>query len=188
MQGLRCCSEYSFDQTSTGRESIFTPPSRVKNALAFLHKVFTNLFEQWRLIFNLRGVVARLCFLGVSHPSSVSTRLFCAKLRAVTPCNNVRKSSALAREECVKIRKPFVCSMICLVIVALTSAAAFADTIRLRDGSVLKGKVVSYSNRKFTIVVYIGGSSSQHLIPVEEIESVEFDSSDVGTVSRADPQ
>jgi hypothetical protein len=71
---------------------------------------------------------------------------------------------------------------------SLISAVAFADTIRLKDGSVLKGKVISYSQRKFTIVVYIGGSSSQHVIPVEEIESVEFDSSDVGTVSRAEPQ
>jgi len=86
----------------------------------------------------------------------------------------------------VKIRKPFPHLVICLAVVLLTSAAAFADTIRLRDGSVLRGKVVSYSQRKFTIVVYIGGTSSQHVIPVEEIESVEFDSSDVGTGTRAD--
>jgi hypothetical protein len=87
----------------------------------------------------------------------------------------------------VKIRKPILHLVICLAVVLLTNAAAFADTIRLRDGSVLKGKVVSYGQRKFTIVVYIGGASSQHVIPVEEIESVEFDSSDVGTVSRAEP-
>ncbi|MGH9938400.1 MAG: hypothetical protein ACREAM_19335 [Blastocatellia bacterium] len=87
----------------------------------------------------------------------------------------------------MKIRKPFLHLVICLAVVSLVSAAAFADTIRLRDGSVLKGKVVSYSQRKFTIVVYIGGSSSQHVIPIEEIDSVEFDSSDVGAVSRAEP-
>jgi hypothetical protein len=87
----------------------------------------------------------------------------------------------------VKIRKPFVCSFICLAIVLLINAVAFADTIRLRDGSVLKGKVISYSQRKFTIVVYIGGSSSQHVIPVEDVESVEFDASDAGVVSRAEP-
>ena len=76
--------------------------------------------------------------------------------------------------------------VICLAVMLLTSAAALADTIRLRDGSVLKGKVVSYSQRKFTIVVYIGGASSQHVIPVEEIDSVEFDSGDTGTLGRAD--
>jgi hypothetical protein len=87
----------------------------------------------------------------------------------------------------VKIRKPFICSFICLVIVLLINAAAFADTIRLKDGSVLKGKVISYSQRKFTIMVYIGGSSSQHVIPVEDVESVEFDAGDTGVVSRAEP-
>ncbi|HKQ72932.1 MAG TPA: hypothetical protein VJ810_04335 [Blastocatellia bacterium] len=86
----------------------------------------------------------------------------------------------------MKIRKPFLQLVICLAVVLLTNVAVFADTIKLRDGSVLKGKVVSYTQRKFTIVVYIGGTSSQHVIAVEEIESVEFDSSDVGTVSRAD--
>jgi hypothetical protein len=86
----------------------------------------------------------------------------------------------------VKIRKPFLHLVICLAVVLLTSAVALADTIRLRDGTVLKGKVISYGQRKFTIVVYIGGSSSQHVIPIEEVESVEFDSGDAATVSRAD--
>jgi hypothetical protein len=66
--------------------------------------------------------------------------------------------------------------------------AAFADTIKLRDGSVLKGKVISYNQRKFTILVYIGSSSSQHIISVDDIESVEFDSSDAGAVSRVESQ
>jgi hypothetical protein len=88
----------------------------------------------------------------------------------------------------VKIRKPFICSVVCFVIVLLVSAAAFADTIRLKDGSVLKGKVISYNQRKFTIVVYIGSSSSQHVISVEDIESVEFDSGDAGAVSRVESQ
>ncbi len=86
----------------------------------------------------------------------------------------------------MKIRKPLHVLVICLAVVLLTNASAFADTIRLKDGSVLKGKVVSYSQRKFTIVVYIGGTSSQHVIPIEDIDSVEFDSSDGGTVSRVD--
>lgn len=39
---------YSFDLKPTGKRSIFTRPSRVKNPLAFLHGVFTNLFgERW---------------------------------------------------------------------------------------------------------------------------------------------
>jgi hypothetical protein len=72
--------------------------------------------------------------------------------------------------------------------VSWIGAVAYADTIRLKDGSVLKGKVVSYSQRKFTIVVYIGGSSSQHVISADEIDSVEFDSSDAGALGRVESQ
>lgn len=87
----------------------------------------------------------------------------------------------------MKIRKPVFSLIVCLAYVSLIGSATLADTIKLRDGSVLKGKVVSYTQRKFTIEVYIGGAVSQHVIPVEEVETVEFDPSDVGTVSRAEP-
>jgi len=87
----------------------------------------------------------------------------------------------------VKIRKPVFSLVICLVVVSLIGSAAIADTVKLRDGSILKGKVVSYTQRKFTIEVYIGGAVSQHVVPVEEVESVEFDPSDAGAVSRAEP-
>ena len=85
----------------------------------------------------------------------------------------------------MNIRKLITRSLICLVILFLTGAISLADTIRLKDGSVLKGKVISYNQRKFTIIVYIGGTSSQHVIPVEEIESVEFDASDTTSSGRS---
>lgn len=66
-------------------------------------------------------------------------------------------------------------ALICLGILMLVGLNGLADVIKLKDGSVLKGKVVSYSQRRFTIVVYIGGSTSQHVISVDEVESVEFD-------------
>jgi hypothetical protein len=87
----------------------------------------------------------------------------------------------------VKIRKPFVSLVVCLAVVSLIGSSAIADTVKLRDGSVLKGKVVSYTQRKFTIEVYIGGAISQHVVPVEEVESVEFDQSGQGAISRAEP-
>jgi hypothetical protein len=87
----------------------------------------------------------------------------------------------------VKIKKPFVSLVICLAVVSLIGSSALADTVKLRDGSVLKGKVVSYTQRKFTIEVYIGGAISQHVVPVEEVESVEFDQSGQGAISRAEP-
>ena len=99
---------------------------------------------------------------------------FCDKLRPFKPLQN--KIQFSHREVGVKIRRTLLSPLICLVVLSLFAIAAFADTVKLRDGSVLKGKVVSYAQGKFTIVVYIGGSSSQHIIPAEEIDSVEFDS------------
>ena len=87
----------------------------------------------------------------------------------------------------MKIRKPVASLVICLAVVSLIGSSTLADTVKLRDGSVLKGKVVSYNQRKFTIEVYIGGAISQHVVPVEEVESVEFDQSDQGAISRAEP-
>ena len=87
----------------------------------------------------------------------------------------------------MKIRKPVVSLIICLAAVSLIGSSSLADTVKLRDGSILKGKVVSYTQRKFTIEVYIGGAISQHVVPVEEVESVEFDQSDQGAISRAEP-
>ena len=78
----------------------------------------------------------------------------------------------------MKIRKTLLSLLICFAALLLLGIAALADTVKLRDGSVLKGKVVSYGQGKFTIVVYIGGKPSQHVIPAEEIESVEFEGSD----------
>ncbi|HKQ90744.1 MAG TPA: hypothetical protein VJZ77_08680 [Blastocatellia bacterium] len=87
----------------------------------------------------------------------------------------------------MKLRKPVVSLIICLAAVSLIGSSSLADTVKLRDGSVLKGKVVSYTQRKFTIEVYIGGAISQHVVPVEEVESVEFDQSGQGAISRAEP-
>jgi hypothetical protein len=87
----------------------------------------------------------------------------------------------------VKIRKPHFSLVICVVVVALIGSAAIADTVKLKDGSVLKGKVVSYVQGKFTIEVSIGGAISQHVVPVDEVESVEFDPGNVGAINRAEP-
>jgi hypothetical protein len=69
--------------------------------------------------------------------------------------------------------KTFLAAALCLFVV---SSSTLADTIRLKDGSVFKGKVTGYNQKKFTITIYVGSSASQHVIPVEDIESIEFDS------------
>jgi hypothetical protein len=82
-----------------------------------------------------------------------------------------------------------LCVSTCLVagLWLFGSTNALADTIKLKDGSVYKGKVTSYNQRKFIIIIYVGSSSSQHAIPVDEIESVEFDANDTGAPRAGSP-
>src|SRR5581483_10496840 len=79
--------------------------------------------------------------------------------------------------------------LLCLVALfwLLGPINALADTIKLKDGSVFKGKVTGYNQRKFTIIIYVGSSSSQHVIPVDEVESVEFDANDTGAPRAGGP-
>ena len=71
----------------------------------------------------------------------------------------------------------------------------FADTIRLKDGSVIRGKVIGFKDQQFTIL--IGGSAKgrrgQTTVYVEDVESIEFDATsgpsatDDGTMARNNP-
>jgi hypothetical protein len=83
--------------------------------------------------------------------------------------------SRFPREVGMNFRKSIIKTLLCLVLIFFVGFAAFGDTIKLKDGSVLKGKVVSYGQGKFTIIVYIGGTPSRYVLSVDEIDSVEFD-------------
>ncbi len=79
--------------------------------------------------------------------------------------------------------KTFLAAALCLFV---ASSSTLADTIRLKDGSVFKGKVTGYNQKKFTITIYVGSSASQHVIPLDDIESIEFDS-ETGAPAAARP-
>jgi hypothetical protein len=51
-----------------------------------------------------------------------------------------------------------------------------ADTIRLKDGSIIKGKIISFGEGKFTIVIGDGARQRQMNFFADEVESIEFDS------------
>lgn len=55
---------------------------------------------------------------------------------------------------------------------------AIADTVRLKDGSVIRGQVIGFKDQQFTILIGTGakGRRSRTTIYVEDIESIEFDS------------
>ena len=58
---------------------------------------------------------------------------------------------------------------------------ALADTIRLKDGSVLHGQVVGFKDQQFTILLGSGarGRKSRITVYMEDVESIDFDSTGV---------
>ncbi len=62
---------------------------------------------------------------------------------------------------------------------------SLADTIRLKDGSIIRGQVVGFKDQQFTVLIGSGaqGRRSRTLIYVEDVESIEFDSATTSAVS-----
>lgn len=75
--------------------------------------------------------------------------------------------------------KKFFFRFLLMVALALgLSLTAFADTIRLKNGSVIRGQIVSFKNEQFTIVVGGGtrGRTTRINVYMEDVESIEFES------------
>lgn len=67
--------------------------------------------------------------------------------------------------------------LLALSLLLSTAAPLLADTIRLKDGSVIRGQVIGFKDQQFTIL--IGGNArgrrGQTTVYVEDVESIEFD-------------
>jgi hypothetical protein len=64
-------------------------------------------------------------------------------------------------------------------------APVVADTIHLKDGSVIRGQVISFKDQQFTVLIGSGaqGRRSRTLIYTEDVESIEFDSATTAAAS-----
>jgi hypothetical protein len=67
--------------------------------------------------------------------------------------------------------------LLALALVVSCAAPLLADTIRLKDGSVIRGQVIGFKDQQFTIL--IGGNArgrrGQTTVYVEDVDSIEFD-------------
>ena len=70
------------------------------------------------------------------------------------------------------------------LIISLT-AFAFADTIRLKDGGIIKGQIVSFDNGTFVIAFGEGSRRRQMTFTAAEIASIEFDSRQIANSSAS---
>ena len=70
-----------------------------------------------------------------------------------------------------------------LALAALLCAGAFADTIHMKDGQVIRGQIVSFRDQQFTILIGSGsrGRRSRVTVYLEDVDSIEFDSAAGGT-------
>ncbi len=72
-----------------------------------------------------------------------------------------------------------ILASICL---ALSVLPVCADTIKLKNGSVIKGKVTTFNDREFTVILDLGTaakrSASRLVLAVEDVESIQFDGSE----------
>lgn len=61
-----------------------------------------------------------------------------------------------------------------LLLIGAISLPTLADTIRLKDGTVIRGEVVGFKDQQFTVLIGSGskGRRSRTLIYVEDIESI----------------
>jgi hypothetical protein len=75
------------------------------------------------------------------------------------------------------MKKTFRLLLSALLLISL-STPLLADTISLKEGSVIRGQVIGFKDQQFTIL--IGGNArgrrGQTTVYVEDVESIEFDS------------
>jgi hypothetical protein len=84
------------------------------------------------------------------------------------------------------MKKTFRLLLSALLLISL-STPLLADTIRLKDGSVIRGQVIGFKDQQFTIL--IGGNArgrrGQTTVYVEDVESIEFDSNNGNAQQRS---
>lgn len=69
------------------------------------------------------------------------------------------------------------------ILVLAMSAVAFADTIRLKDGSIIKGKIVSFGSGKFIVAMGDGSRRRELTFLASEVESIQFDTQPTSSAS-----
>ncbi len=65
-----------------------------------------------------------------------------------------------------------------LLIACFATATILADTIHLKDGTVIRGEIVGFRDQQFTVLIGAGarGRRSRIMLYMEDVDSIEFDS------------
>lgn len=83
------------------------------------------------------------------------------------------------------LKSKFLRLIFTLTLLLSVSLMAFADTIRLKDGSIVKGRVIGFKDGQFVIVIGEGSRQRQMTFYSDEIDAIEFDSGNMATTKIA---
>jgi hypothetical protein len=81
----------------------------------------------------------------------------------------------------MKLKSNFIRAACAVCLIFSMAVLAFADTIRLKDGSIIKGKIVSFGSGKFVVTV----GQRQLTYSASEVESIQFDNDMPTTVKTS---
>jgi hypothetical protein len=71
-------------------------------------------------------------------------------------------------------------------ILSIVGLSVLADTIRLKDGSIIKGKIVRFTGGNFSVEIGEGSRRREMTFSAAEIESIQFDEADHRTFARSE--
>jgi hypothetical protein len=74
------------------------------------------------------------------------------------------------------LKSKFFRACVALSLLLCLGVLVLADTIRLKDGSVIKGKIIAFRDGQFVVSIGDGARSRQMTFFADEVEAVEFDS------------
>src|SRR5215831_19247906 len=108
-----------------------------------------------------------------------------ARLTSLLFATSLRGSQNSTTSFCSEVimKKFFIRAVVAFAVVFAVTVPALADTIRLKDGSVIRGQIISFKNEQFTILVGGGsrGRKSQITVYMEDVDSIDFDSNGGGS-------
>jgi hypothetical protein len=72
---------------------------------------------------------------------------------------------------------------------AVLGVSAFADTIKMKDGSIIKGKIIEFKDQSFVIVIGddAKGRKRQITVYTDEIDSISFDQANTTVATITEP-
>lgn len=88
------------------------------------------------------------------------------------------------------LTKRFIHTLLTVGLMSVLTLTSFADTIRLKDGSIVKGRITGFSGGKFTVTIGEGARQRSMTFSADEVDTVEFDNTilDSGNVSMETPK